>query len=381
MCTNEYTLNLGRLSLNNHFTFVGLINMKISGNSKKSIAVLDKANNRYIIKPLDDDNKMPVGRAVRAIKATHTNWREIAKWCGLKKQSDAFKMAYANSDYKERVRLNKFIAISGDVAYFYDSEHQPAEIETPTIVPLITNRENTILATTGIPVKFATRVTISDSIDRSLEMILSVDSGSINDASNNLLVHAGSTVTIRGNARRLNEVLKDLVFVANKAEDTIITIRVNDFFNEPVESTIAVEVVAGVVPSIPELNAPVGGTVVLNKSTLIPTVTVADADNREMELRITPFGCDVLGLKNTLKFITNNFDVYTTRGTPADINADIAQMKVRAYQENVQVGFELVQGTTKIRKYLVLTATDTEEPVVSKTTVADEAIVDESVVE
>ena len=106
-------------------------------------------------------------------------------------------------------------------------------------------------------------------------------------------------------------------------------------------------------------------------------MTVEDADNKVLELRIAPFGCQLTGLKNSIRAVTPG-SMYTTTGTPAEINNDIANMLVRAYQANAQVALELVYDTTKIRKYLIIN-TDTDTDTTSSPITADGAEVDNAV--
>ena len=116
------------------------------------------------------------------------------------------------------------------------------------------------------------------------------------------------------------------------------------------------------------MNTPATASVKLTAdSVLTPAVTVSDADNKEFELHITPFGCNIFGFKNSIHAVTPG-TMYVTAGTPDEINADIAKMSVYAYQTNAQIAYELVWDTTKIRKYLALTVSDGESEKTTTTT-------------
>lgn len=331
-------------------------------NNSKPVAKLDIANHRYVIKPLDSRGQLSVGAALRAIKETHTSWRAIAEFCGIQKQSAIFKATYGRTNTADHQYLSNFLTISGDTAYFYDKNHQPATVNNPEVHPTISNKEDSITyVTAGVPAKVTTRVVIDDPIDRSMQMSITAKNGVIIGTGKLLTSNNTVTVYLRGNAARLNHMLQEIEFVGAGAGNGTVIITVDDLGGQAksvVTATVNLKVAEGKTISTPVLNLPEEALAELNKSTVVdPSVTVADKDGKMIKLRISPFGCDILGFANYLGYIKPG-EVRTIYGDPESINKDIAGMKVRAYQDNAQIGFELTCGNVKIRKYLVLTVID-----------------------
>lgn len=334
----------------------------ISG--KKPYAVLDAINHRYIIRNIGVTGITP-GAALRAVKATHVSWRYIAEFFGLDRQSVAFKAAY-KSHAAEQAYLANFITVSGDQAFFYDKDHQPESVNNPKVHPTIVNNEpNGTKVTAKVPANITGRIVIKDPIDRSLRMTLTTTNGILNGTGKLYINPNGGSIVLRGNAARLTRYLREITFVGAAAGNGSIAITVNDLggtADSIVQTSVNVVVQANKVDSVPELRVPTTKpTVVLNVKTVIePPVTVADADKKLLKLKICPFGCDVLNFKNYIGYLKSGV-TETVYGTPDYINEYLAQMQVRAYQTNAQVGFELSCGRYKVRKYLVTNVITEEE--------------------
>lgn len=92
-----------------------------------------------------------------------------------------------------------------------------------------------------------------------------------------------------------------------------------------------------------------------------------------MELRVSPFGCEVFGFAGLLGTIKQG-EIRTIYGKSATINKDIANLVVRTNRADAQIGFELICGKTIIRKYVKFSVGG---EVVQNDT-ADSAIADET---
>ena len=335
-------------------------------NSNKPSAKLDGLNNRYIISPLNAEGAITVGAVLRAIKlTTHVSWREIASWCGLRNQSDAFKIAYTKSLRTERARLSEYITISGDLAYFYDKDHKPvAPAATVTHVSIVNGERDIVSAVVDKAVKFATRVSLLDTENRTITLTLVANGGYLVALDNDITIQHKAKFTVDGTAKRLNALLRNVVFVGETAGEASVKITIDD--NTGGASAISTTEVPILVSepqpvSVPELVVGDDVHAELNTLTVIdPAVTVVDEDNKSLELHIAPFGCRISGFKNSIHSVEQG-NMYITAGTPDAINADIAETVVYCYQENAQIAYELIYNNTKIRKYLIIAAGATEE--------------------
>lgn len=337
--------------------------MNYSNFKKKPVATLDTNNHRYVIRNLSIAGNITPSAALRAVKETHISWRQVAKFFGLPDQTTAFKAAYCTNKPTEFNHLQDLLTVAGDVAYFYDAEHQPASVDNPTVHPTITNNEpNLINVQAKVPVNVTSRIVVKDPLDRSLHMTITTTNGVLIGAGK--LYTKNSTVELRGNAKRLNNYLAELQFVGTAAGNGNVSILVDDLSGKAeglLDTEVNIKVKATKSPSIPTITVPDGPSVTLGKDTLIqPPVTVYDEDGKMLKLRVSPFGCDILGFKGFLGYIKPN-EVKTIYGTHEFINDYISTMKMRAYQKDAQVGFELICGTYKTRKYLVATVTEEGE--------------------
>lgn len=332
---------------------------------KKPTAKLDSLNNRYIISPLSVDGTITVGAILRAIKSsTHLSWRDIANWCGIRDSSDAFKLAFTKSLRKERARLSEYITISGNDAYFYDQDHKPVSPTATVRHASITNGEKDVVSVTANrAAKFATRITVLDTEDRALKLTISAVNGYVSSTDDDITIQNKAVVTVTGGTKKINSLLRALVIVCPKAGEASVKFVLDDLTGgvDALSTTeVPILVSEEKAESVPELTIPASVTAKLAADTVLtPAITVSDDDNKELELHITPFGCNIFGFKNNIHAVTPG-TMYITSGTPDIINADIAQMSVYAYQESAQIAYELVCNGTKIRKYLVLTVSSGE---------------------
>lgn len=332
---------------------------------KKPTAKLDSLNNRYIISPLSVDGTITVGAILRAIKSsTHLSWRDIADWCGIRDSSDAFKLAFTKSLRKERARLSEYITISGNDAYFYDQDHKPVSPTATVRHASITNGEKDVVSVTANrAAKFATRITVLDTEDRALKLTISAVNGYVSSTDDDITIQNKAVVTVTGGTKKINSLLRALVIVCPKTGEASVKFVLDDLTGgvDALSTTeVPILVSEEKAESVPELTIPASVTAKLAADTVLtPAITVSDDDNKELELHITPFGCNIFGFKNNIHAVTPG-TMYITSGTPDNINADIAQMSVYAYQESAQIAYELVCNGTKIRKYLVLTVSSGE---------------------
>ena len=178
----------------------------------------------------------------------------------------------------------------------------------------------------------------------------------------------------------LNSLLKSIHFVGVNAGDASIKIEIDDgegLVSSVNTVSIDMKVLQGVNISVPEINLPESANIVAGVDTPLTGITVSDADNKMLDLKITPFGCELYGFTDYIYPIESR-GLKVTSGRPAAINDIIANLVVRTKEDctKAQIGFEIVYGTTVIRKYLVLTIGTTIETVNNPK--ADEATVDET---
>ena len=346
----------------------------------KPTATLDAENHRYIITPVDPDDAVSVRTILRAIKeTTHTTWRFLMEFTGYSYQSDIFKMTYAGQHCSKKLRahLAEYITQVGDVAYLYDKDHKPAGPDAVLIHPTLFNNEtDTITTPAKVFANIATRVSISDKLDRKLKLIVSTDSGYITDGSKFATTNLGATLVAYGTARKLNAYLKTIKYASDTVGTHEVTITVNDLTGVPagiLTSAVTVKVTAGVTTVIPTLNVPETANVTQGEYSALPKVTVSATGHDElMTLRITPVNCRIYNLRNYLWYKGDD-DTYTAQSTVANINANLANLKAYADEEGAKILFELGFGNSRIRKYMTLTfeEPDSAPPVVGDAVVGD----------
>ena len=353
--------------------------MSITGNKVK--AVLDEDNNRYILSPIPETG-ITIGDALRAIKSsTKISWRKIATFCGLQNQTIAFKVAYVARKFEEKTTLSNFLVISGDKAYLYDKDHRPASSNPTHIKATISKSSDSLIKVTeDIPTKVTSRVTIADPLNRVLKMTVTPENGYIIGMNDINISNPDVAFVANGTPKTLNSLLKSIHFVGVSAGDASIKIEIDDgegLVSSVNTVSIDMKVLQGVNISVPEINLPESANIVAGVDTPLTGITVSDADNKMLDLKITPFGCELYGFTDYIYPIESR-GLKVTSGRPAAINDIIANLVVRTKEDctKAQIGFEIVYGTTVIRKYLVLTIGTTIETVNNPK--ADEATVDET---
>jgi hypothetical protein len=327
----------------------------------KPVATFDPEQFRYRITPVNPA-KFGIGNALRAIKATHVSWREIAQFCGLTDQATAFRIAYIDKTFEAKRALAEFLTIEGEVAYLYDKDHKPAAASKIHVPVTINVNQGTLTITERVPSKLGARVSINDPIVRRLTMTVTPINGYVLGMSDINLCVPGQSFTVTGHAKTLNEVLRKINFVGWDLGDAKLEIVVDDMgetTSSVVTATIPAKVVAGKKVSIPEIVLPDNVTAKAGEETKIAAVKVTDEDGKIMELRVTPFGCEVFGFKNYLHVIGEN-EVRVVTGRPEVISEDIANLTVRIPEgaNRAVLGFQIICGKTILNKYLTISLTD-----------------------
>lgn len=358
------------------------------GNVRKPRATLDDENNRYIIRPIDGSKPVTVKMVLRSIKeTTHTTWRNMAEWIGVKKQSDVFKLTYCDGLRTVRNEVAQFITVSGDVAYFYDKDHKPTSAETPVVHPTLVNSETDVITVTAkMPSLVTSRVTIQDPVERILELSVSVPVGYLVSADRMLIATPGTTIVKRGTARKLNEFLKNLKYTSTEFGDQEITITVDDRTGVAagiLTTSVIVTVVAGETVSVPSITVPAEVTLAEEGDTTIPAIVVTDEANQLLNLRITPYGCELYDIKNYMGYVADG-ELYTAKGTATSLTDSLKAVKVRTKNDEAQILMELVvSGVAHLRETISLAAAAAEEgpatppPPTSDTATADNTVLGE----
>lgn len=351
----------------------------------KPKARLDEENHRYIIEPLEANGGMRVGTALQAIKETKVTWRQIADFFGLSDSSEAFRLAVVQKPLDQRRKVIKeYLTIENGTAYFYDKDHKPANASEPHIPVTVVNKSVALTVNTNKPTKVTTRITLKDPVSRTLTMSIIPTNGYILGLGDLNICNPGATYVTKGNAKTLNNVLRTIYFVGCNYGDANVRIVINDGggkANSITSAEVDLTVVASPEPSIPTLELPESVNIVLGADSAISGVEVADEDNKLLELRVSPFGCEVFGFKSLLGTISQG-EVRSVVGRAATINSEIAGLTVRTDREDAQVGFELICGKFIVRKYLKFSVGG--EVVVDPTDnqpIVDNATVDETVLE
>ena len=336
----------------------------------------DFDNHRYIIEPLEFNGSMRIGTALKAIKETHTTWRDIADYFGLADQSEAFKLTYCNKPKDpRREMLKQFLVIEDGVAYMYDKDHKPENVTVPYTPVVIDNKSIHLTTYTNVPTKVTARITLKDPLARKLTMSITPTNGYIVGVTDLGMCSPGATYVVKGTAKSLNNLLRSIYFVGCELGDAKVLVKVDDGNGKVVSirtAEVNLTVAANEKPSIPELTVPENVNIVLGADSPITGVSVDDKDNKIMELRVSPFGCEVFGFAGLLGTIKQG-DIRTVYGKSVTINKDVANLIVRTDRADAQIGFELVCGKTIIRKYIKFSVGG---EVVSDT--VDSAIADET---
>lgn len=331
--------------------------MKICNHGKYEVA-LDEEHFRYVIRPLRNNGTLSIANALYAVKkATHCSYSDIAKFLGLKNANQVFKVIYLSAEKEVYKHASNFLAIDVDnqCAYVYDKDHQPEIVTPPHVGPTITNNEDATREVVElVPVLITSRINIQDPYDRQLTMTIVPDGGYILGISDVNLCSPNVPYVVSGNKSALNRVLKTIHFVSTTAGKASVTITVDDRAgktNSKVTTKVNLTVKAAKQVSVPTLTTPAKITATLGEDAKVTGVTVDDVDGKILELRITPFGCEVFGFKSLLFPVKEN-DMRVTGGVPATINAEIANLQVRPTKLEAYIGVQLICDKTKISKYI-----------------------------
>lgn len=326
-------------------------------------ATLDTGGIFYTISPLLPGNRMTVTRALRTIReSTGRTWKQIGEFIGIDKQSIAFGIAYGSraSEYIERYGLNQYLVIDSEQnkAYLYRHDHKPESIPVPHVGPTITNREaESQSCIAGVPSVVTSRITVKDPLDRILKMNLVVTNGRIIGLTE-FDIKDINEYALEGKYSTLNRTLKKIAFVPTAEGDASINITVDDNEGESdstATTTVKLTVKAGVVESVPTINLPEENPVIKqNQRSKFTPVTFTDADDKIMQLTITPIGCRLIGFK-TYAHAVENGENFIRMGKVDDFNSNIANLEVIALKDAAQIAFELKYGATIIRDHLIFT--------------------------
>lgn len=336
---------------------------------EKMKCFLDKDNHCFVL-ALPESGTTTVSAVFRSIIAgTDTSWKELAEFAGIKRSSTAFKVAYKRRPADTIDMLTEFLVIdqAKQQARFYDIDHRPSSAMVPHVGPTIANGEpasTTIY--TKIPVKLTSRVRISDPLQRLLTLTLRPTNGYLLGVNDISLTKPNMTYQVSGAPSSLNKLLKSIHFVGLTAGDGTIVITVDDNAGDATSvssTTVSFKIEQSQEVSIPEINMPGdqdGATI--GDDFQIDPITVTDTDNKLLEVHITPFGCQVFGFKNNPFTVgTGDQKMQVIVGRPAIINEFISELYVRCAQEECYLGVELFCGTTRIRKYLKISATAADD--------------------
>lgn len=336
-------------------------------------AVFDRDNHRFIISPLLPTGRMTLSDAFRAIKESpferkKISWRAIGKFMNIS-QSHAFKVAYCTKrdGYIIRKALIPYLVIdeAKGEAYLYDYLHKPESVVPTHVGPLLINGEaekQTI--TQEIPTKVSSRVRVKYPFSASLVMTLKPQNGYLLGIKDVVIAPPNVVYKVTGSASALTDLLTRLHFVAVEPGDATLTIAVDDgakAITSVVSTTVSITVEEGEKISVPELALPEAPKATIHEESKFDPIKINDEDGKLFQFRITPFGCKIIGFKNNLHPLMPG-QVSNLYGRAETINEDIANLSIIPYQENAQIGIELISGTFKLREYIVFDIAVPEEP-------------------
>lgn len=337
-------------------------------------AVYDKEQHRFIIKNISK-GKITLPDVFRAIKKCQVqgigriSWKFLAHFCQIT-QSDAFKVAYLSKGdgYIIRKALQPYLVIDDaeNIAYFYAYDYKPESTAPTHVGPTITNGDtDTQIIVEKIPTKVSTRVRVKYPFNQVLHMKLQPTNGYLLGIRDIVVAQPDAVYEVSATAGTLTDLLQRLHFVAVEAGVASLLITVDDGSNEVggvVSTTINIEATEGVKVSVPELHLPESPSATLLEESPFDPITVSDEDDKVMQFRITPFGCKIINFKNVLQPLMPG-QVRNIYGRPETINGDIANLSIVPFQENAQIGVELICGNTTIRQYIVFDVTVPEVPI------------------
>lgn len=325
--------------------------------------IYDTDNFRYVLDLPEDNSIATVPYVLRSISyATNITWKQIAQFCGLQSASAAFVAAFRSRPVREMKYLNKYLVLdtSEKKIYFYHKDHKPAGVEEVHIGPELINPITEFTVMNKVPTKVLSRVSISAPDDTHLTLSLMPLGGYIFDEFDTRLAAPDMAHVVSGSARTLNKILRAVSFIATKSGTGEIMIKIDDgsgLVNGATSTAIRLTIKEIAEPSIPVLTLPEVSEGTINKQMDIPAISITDEDNKIMQMKVQPFGCSVTGFATQLTEMTPG-TFHMSYGTPANIVADLSELKVTPYQKTCSLGFELKCDSIVIRKYLMITAAE-----------------------
>lgn len=321
---------------------------------------MDKLNvtfepNKYRVKvwPLKMDGSIDIPTVLRNIKfRLRWNWQRISAFAGLRNSNAAFRVAYLAKNKNQLVGLNALLTLDNQAncAYFYHHAHAPETTNPipPHVAPTIINKEPTDLhIVAGESVYIGTRVAVNDIIRRKLTLTLTPTNGTLYVGQYTALPTENAAVVLDANVGEINNIIKSTKFKATEEGTATIEFKIDDGAGEAnsvVTTTVSYTVDKGVDVSIPTLNVPSSPEVVLNTISTFDSITVSDRDNKILNLKVLPIGADLIGFKDRpLPLLSGNNKIY--KGTPDEINAILANVKVTPLRTDASIHLELTCGT------------------------------------
>lgn len=334
----------------------------------KQIAVLDTDNFRYIVSPLKPGNVITLQDVFKAIKnSTQLKWLEIAKFAGLSNANRAFRVAYLQKDREEMKALQAYLVVDAvsNCAYFYRHDHKPAQVIPPHVGPTIVSSEPaTKNVVAGVPSLFATRVIVSDPLNRILTMTVTPTGGYIITNTSNIVYDTDVTYTLSGSAAALNKILDNLKFVGRGKGSSQVVIAVDDregAGSSTASVTVKLNVTEGVQVSVPVLTVPSDGVTGKVKEYTDLKISITDKDNKRLAVRFTPFNCQLFGFRSWAEILGPQ-ETHVVNGVPDYITKDLAKLQVMPLAEKCSVGIEVRCGKHYELKYVNITATSASVP-------------------
>lgn len=329
----------------------------------KQLAVLDAEHFRYIVSPLKPGNQCTLQDVFKAIKnTTQLKWLEIAQFAGLANANRAFRVAYLQKDRDEMKALEPFLVIDAgeNCAYFYHHDHKPAQVTPPHVGPtIVSNEAKTQTVTAGVPSLFATRVVISDPLNRYLKMTLTPTGGYLITDDSNAVYDTDVTFTVGGHAKALNQLLDTMKFVGRGKGAAQIVIAIDDGAGQSASVTsitLNFTVEEGKTISTPELTAGDQVSGVIGSYAEV-NVTVADTDNKMLAVRFSPFNCQLYGFRSWANILGDK-ESHTVQGVPKYINQELDNLTVMPLAKRCSIGVELTCGSFYVSKYITVNATE-----------------------
>lgn len=331
---------------------------------ERTRAVLyDSDNFRWVLDlPKNESVTADVPYVFRSVVGmTNMTWKKMAQFSGLKSASDAFVTAYRSRPVRELKFLNEYLVIDDaeKKVYFYHKDHKPEGVIEEHVGPEMVNPVTELTVRTKVPTRALSRMSINAPDHQLLTLSITPVGGYLFDEFDVRLAISNMTHVVSGSTRNLNKLLKTIFFIATEAGSGEVIVKVDDNSGKSggvTSTSLRLTIEETKTPSIPTMEVPATGTGTIGKLSTVSAVTVADTDNKFMQVKVQPFGCAVMNFKGRLIPVEPG-QFHIVYGTPTGINEELAELQVKPYQESCSLGFELKCETTVIRKYMSITAT------------------------